>query len=104
MDVALQFALNGHAFGVHICFHLPIRTNSQIVTAQLDRALDLSVDVEIFAARQFSLDDDRLADVGKFAGLRCVHEIGPPNLGLMRFHWRNDYISAIWRTQSAKWP
>src|SRR5258708_1554429 len=81
VDIALQFALDSHSLSVDVGFYLPVGANRQVVAAQFDGAFDLSVDVEVFTAGQFTLDDDRLADVGEFAGFWCIHEMGLPNLG-----------------------
>src|SRR5262249_15833823 len=103
VDVSLQLALYGYTFRVYVGFHLPIRTYGEAITAQFDCALDLSVNVEVFAAGEFSLNDDRFADMRKFAGLWCVHETGLPDwvVAYAATSWKHDYIPEVLSTQSA---
>ena len=62
-DVPVHFALNDHGFREHLRLDLRVRADRQDVLAQLDLALDLTFDRQVFAAAQLALDDDALADI-----------------------------------------
>src|SRR5258708_20260903 len=63
LDVALQLALYHYAFGVNAGFDLAVGAYGQAVRLQRDAALDLAIYIKIFAAGEFALDEDRLADL-----------------------------------------
>lgn len=78
IDVAVDASVNNHFFGVDVRANSSIRSNGEVIVVQLDRALDFSVDKQVFAAGKFSLHHHRLANVGNITptlitGSICVH-------------------------------
>src|SRR5580692_8302371 len=63
--------------GLHISLQLALRTDGQAVAFQSDGSFHLAIDVEVFAARQFPFDDDRLANLRQFARQLCTHGNSP---------------------------
>src|SRR3982074_3137641 len=51
LNVAFQLSLHDDDFRFHAGFHLAVRPNGQAVSFQRDSSLDLTVYVEVFAAR-----------------------------------------------------
>src|SRR5262245_52293117 len=62
-DVAGDLAEHDHRFGEYLGLDLAIGANGEDVIAQLNGALDLTLDRQIFAAVQFTLDNDGFADI-----------------------------------------
>src|SRR5579863_4025885 len=58
LDIAFQLALHDHALGFDARFDLAVRTDGQAVAFQSDASLHLAIYIEVFAARQFALNDD----------------------------------------------
>ena len=67
LHVSLEFALHHNALGLNRSFHRAIGADGQAVVLQGDAALDLSIDIKVFAARQFAFDDNRLANLRQIA-------------------------------------
>ena len=63
LDVALQFALHHHPLGLDAAFHLAVGANRQAVAFESNAALDLAIQIQIFAPVKLALDDNRLADL-----------------------------------------
>src|SRR5205814_3637354 len=78
MDIAFELAFNDYRLGIHICTNLAVGPDHQLVTRQFDAAFNLAIHVNVFAAGEFSLNNHRLANVGKFCRFRRLHRFCPP--------------------------
>src|SRR5271165_740165 len=65
--VALEFALDHDHLRFHRGFDLAVGTDGQAVVFEGDAALDLPVNVKIFAARQFTFDNHGFANLSQIA-------------------------------------
>ena len=63
-NVAGDMAHDHDGLRTHVCFDLPIWPNRQQMLWEVDRAFDLSVDVEVLVTGQFSLKHHQRADDG----------------------------------------
>src|SRR6185436_6775229 len=75
-DVAGDFAQDDHGLGEHLRLDSRIRTDREHILTQLDLALDLSFNREIFAAVELALDDDRFAYVHNIPLLSTLRVAG----------------------------
>src|SRR5689334_16102848 len=57
LHVALKLALHHHSLGLNRRFDLAVGADGQAVALEGDAALDLTIHVKVFAARQFAFDD-----------------------------------------------
>src|SRR5262249_40615055 len=62
-DVAGDLAEHDDGLGEDLSFDPAVRSDGQHVLAELNRALDLSFDREVFAAIELALDHDRLPNI-----------------------------------------
>src|SRR5208282_1090328 len=72
LNITFQLSLHHDGFGVDAGLDLAVWAHGEAVALQGDAALDLAVQVEIFASRKFALNYDRLADLRQTTG-GCAH-------------------------------
>src|SRR5579862_5498196 len=77
LDVALEFALHNDDFRLDGSLDLAVWSDRKTITLQRDTALHLTIDVKIFAAGQFALDDHRFADLRQVCRQRSTHGCSP---------------------------
>ena len=72
---AIQLTENHQYFGANVGLDLSIRTDRKAVVAQLNLSFDIAIHIQVLGARQLSLNDHGLADVGAVSGLRNIHAV-----------------------------
>src|SRR5580704_17347585 len=73
-DIAVELPMHDHALGVDVGPDLAVGTDYELISRKFNASLHLSIDVEVLTAREFSLDNHRLTDVGKLPRLGHIHE------------------------------
>src|SRR5271156_1291026 len=72
LNVAVKFSLYYDGFRIDAGLYLAIGTHGKAVALQSDTALDLAIQIEIFAARKLAFNNYRFADLCQTTG-GCAH-------------------------------
>jgi len=75
LNVSIKLALHDDALRFNGGFDLPVGADRQVVVLERDGAFDLSIDVQVFAAAQFALDNDRLTNLRQICRYWSTHGI-----------------------------
>src|SRR5258708_6366631 len=66
MNIAFQLALHDYSASIDVGFNAPVRSDGQTVSFRVDGAFYLAIYINVFAAREFPFNHNRLANAGYF--------------------------------------